>query len=245
MLFQGDATKLDKVPDHSIDVVLIDPPYGINYVTGHRKVSLSSAVRTNERFSQIANDAKFPTKMLNNCFWEIARILKPDTALYVFTRWDVQDRVIALMTDLFNVRNQLVWVKNNWTAGDLEGNYAYQTENIIYATKGNHKLIGTRPTNALFYKRVEGKQLVHPAQKPTPLLSFLISKSCPKDGVVLDCFMGCGSTCVAASQMGVRSIGIDLDPKNVELAQKRLQQGDMFAESELERIQNNFEVEFE
>jgi DNA modification methylase len=113
-LYTGDATRLTDIRDKKIACIIIDPPYGINYVTGHRTVSLKSAVRTNERFTEIANDKTFPEKMLKSTLWELYRVLEPDSALYVFTRWDVQARMVSLMEELFDVRNVLTWVKNNW-----------------------------------------------------------------------------------------------------------------------------------
>jgi site-specific DNA-methyltransferase (adenine-specific) len=243
-LYTGDATKLDDIHDRTIDCVFIDPPYGINYVTGHRKVSLHSAVRTNERFKEIANDKEFPTKMLVDCLWELYRVMKPESAIYVCTRWDVQNQVMALMEDLFQIRNCITWVKNNWTAGDLEGNYGYQTEMIIYATKGDHKLLGKRGTNAWFFKRVEGKQLLHPAQKPVPLVQYAISKSCPEGGVVLDCFAGSCSTVVAAHQMGRYSVGVDLDPENIKIGIGRLQTVELITEDVSMPEQSNFQPSF-
>lgn len=230
-IYKGDATNMNEIRDGKIDCIICDPPYGISYVSGHRTMSLKSRVATNNRFTPIANDESFPAKIMNDSLWEMYRVLKQDTAVYIFTRWDIQDRLIKLVEELFEVRNVLIWYKDNWSAGDTEGNYGYEYESIIYACKGDHKLIGTRPHNVLPFKRVDGKSLLHPAQKPTPLLSFLISKSCPTEGIILDPFAGSFSTIVAAHQMGIRSVGIDLDSNNTDIGIKRLKQKELFTDN--------------
>lgn len=231
-LYHGDATQLDQIKDHSIDMILTDPPYGIDYVTGHRmrqdgekpKPSPKSKVHTLERFDPISHDEHFPGVMLSNALYEFHRVLKDDTAIYMFTRWDCYHKLLPLFKEnAFKVKNVITWAKNNWTAGDLEGNYGYQTEIILFAVIGKHKLLGPRATNLMPFKRVDGAKLLHPAQKPESLLSFLITKSCPPGGIVLDPFVGCGSTCVAAASVGRKSIGVDLNREWLPIARKRLE----------------------
>ena len=121
----------------------------------------------------------------------------------------------------FKIKNILIWIKNNWTAGDLKGAYAKQTEFIIYAVKGRHLLNGRRDSDVLKYNRVSGKKQVHQNQKPVDLLEYLIKKSSTKGDTVLDCFMGSGSTGVACNKLGRKFIGIELDAETYELAKKR------------------------
>lgn len=247
-LYQGDAAKLDLIPDGSIDVVLTDPPFGINYVTGHRirPEGSKSVVATNERFDPIANDKLFPHTLIHDALYEMYRVLRQNTAVYIFTRWDCYHKLLPYIQEVFEARNVLTWAKNNWTAGDLVGNYAYQTEAIVYATKGKHKLLGSRGTNLLCFKRIDGAKLLHPNQKPVELLSYLITKSCPEGGVVLDPFVGVGSTNVAATNVGRKSIGVDLDPDNkwLSLAKRRLEHKFLPMFEQVEVAPQNFTLDF-
>jgi site-specific DNA-methyltransferase (adenine-specific) len=66
--------------------------------------------------------------------------------------------------------------------------------------------------------------LTHPTEKPVQLLSFLVIRSSDPDDLVLDPFCGSGSTLVAASQLGRRAIGVEIDERYCEIAAKRLEQ---------------------
>lgn len=226
-LYQGDARNLNLIPDRSVDMIIADVPYGIQYVTGHR-VSESSVVATNRRFVPIESDDHFPLRLLKDSLYEMLRVLKPNRAVYIFTRWDIYPRLLPLVNEVFTVRNLLVWAKNNWSAGSLEDNYAYQYELIVFAVKldekgDKFKLRGERPTNVLPFKRVDGAKLQGPAEKPTSLLSFLINKSTDPGDIVLDPFCGTGSTLVAASDTGRKSIGVDIEEKWLKITKKKLE----------------------
>ncbi len=133
---------------NSIDLVLTDPPYGIGYLTNHRKYP-SDIQRP------LVGDAEFPQKLLERVFSECYRVLKDKSAIYVFTDWRVSQRVINILKSSgFNVKNLLIWVKNNWTAGDLDGAYAHQYEMIIFATKGDFSMRGARPQDVVYCDKV-------------------------------------------------------------------------------------------
>ena len=121
----------------------------------------------------------------------------------------------------FVLKNILIWVKNNWSAGDLKGAYAKQTEFILYAVKGRHILNGARDTDTLYYNRVVGNMQLHQNQKPVDLCKYLINKSSNENDTVLDCFMGSGSTGVACLQTNRNFIGIELEEKYYNIAKKR------------------------
>lgn len=244
-LYLGDARKLDAIADLSVDMVLADPSYGIDYVTGHRQRSPKSVVATLERFDPIVSDKIFPFSLMRDALYEMHRVLKPNTAVYIFTRFDVYHKLFTLVQEVFSIRNILTWAKNNWTAGDLVGNYAYQTEIILYCTKGRHILQGHRDTNLLCFKRIDGAKLLHPAQKPIDLLSYLITKSCPEGGVVLDPFVGVGSTNVAATNVGRKSIGIDIDDRWLMLAKRRLEHKFLPLFEQVEVASQNFKLFYE
>lgn len=121
------------------------------------------------------------------------------------------------------IKNTLIWVKNNWTAGDLKGDFGNQYECIAFIPKGDFELKTYRYSNVLEFDRVPPTSLQHPTEKPLLLLKRLIECATNVGDIVFDPFMGSGSTCVAAKQMGRNYIGIDIDPIHFSTAEKRLE----------------------
>jgi len=205
--------------DESIDCVITDPPYGIDYVSNYRVVE-------NRVDRPVCNDTPEAAFSL----WErtcdvISRKMKPDSHLYVFTSWKVLPQFIEITSRYFNIKNCLVWVKNNWSMGDLDGNYAEQYEIIIYATKGNKKLNGGRDTNVLNFDRVSNAQLLHSCEKPVKLIEYLLDKSTQYGDIVADPFAGSGTTLVACKNMGRGYWGCEIEQENYDVALGRLSHG--------------------
>jgi len=207
--------ELKKLDDNSVDLIILDPPYGINYDTDFRKNKA-------DNFGSIDLDNETIFKTFPAVVQECYRVLKDASALYCFSRWDVSQRFIDMLSNYFTIKNNLIWVKNNWSMGDLTGSYAGQYENIIFAVKGKHKLNKGRHPDVLKFDRVAGKELKHSHQKPLKLLDFLINKSSVRGDVVLDCYMGSGSTIISATNQGRRSIGIEFSEKYIKISKDRL-----------------------
>lgn len=196
-VIHGDCLEVMKqLPDKSIDLVLTDPPYGMDYQSSRRT----------DQYEKIAGDKDlswFP-KFAS----EVYRLLKDDSHAYIFCN----DYAISRFRDElekvgFTNKRTLVWVKNNHTSGDLEGDYGNKTEFILFAHKGRRLLNGNRETNVLEFSRVNTE--LHPTQKPVDLFSYLISKSSEVGDTVLDPFSGSCTTCVAAKELNRNYICIE------------------------------------
>ena len=210
MLGQGDCLELMKhIPDGSVDMILTDPPYGMSFVSGFRKVA----------FNAIANDSSL--EWIDDLASELHRITKDDTAHYVFCSYHHIDKFKQAFERHFKIKNILTWVKNNTSMGDLKGDFAPKTEFILFMQKGRCLIRGKRDCNVLQYART-GNEL-HPTQKPVDMLEFLISKFSDESMVICDPFMGSGSTGVAAKNTNRKFIGIELDQNYFEIAKKRIQ----------------------
>lgn len=206
---------MKQLPGKSIDLILTDPPYGMDYQSSRRK----------EKFNKIEDD--------NNLNWipdflkESYRVLKNNTHVYIFcNEYSIGEWRVELKKQGFALKRMLVWIKNNHTSGDLEGDYGNKTEYVMFAHKGRKALNGKRNTNVLNADRVECKE--HPTTKPIPLLMFLLEKSSNKGDLILDPFAGSGTTGRACKDLGRDFILIEKEPKYIEICKQRLQQQNLF-----------------
>ena len=197
-----------------VDMILIDPPYLMNYKTNHRKD------KNHDFCSPILYDNN--PLILQETFKLCYDVLKDGGAFYCFCNSNHIEFFKTEIQKHFKFKNVLIWVKNNWTAGDLKGSYAKQTEFIVFASKGRHILNGRRDTDVLYFDRIAGKKQLHQNQKPIDLLEFLINKSSKENDIILDCFMGSGSTGVACLKNNRKFIGVELDKKYYDMAQERI-----------------------
>jgi site-specific DNA-methyltransferase (adenine-specific) len=185
--------ELPKLPDGCIDLVLTDPPYGIDYQSNRRTAR--------EKLPKFANDCDLG--WVDGWVEQVHRVLKDDRHFYCFTRFDMYPLFYASISRLFKVKNCLIWVKNNHGSGDLNGSFAPQHEMIIFATKGRRDLNGPRDADIIPCDNVPSAKRFHATQKPVLLLRQLIEKSTDPDELVLDPFAGTGSTGLACKAVNI------------------------------------------
>ncbi|RPH95423.1 site-specific DNA-methyltransferase [candidate division KSB1 bacterium] len=179
--------EMPKLPDECVDLVLTDPPYGIDYQSNRRVAR--------PKLPKFENDVDL--SWVDGWVEEVYRVLKPDRHFYCFTRFDMYPVFYRSINRFFKVKNCLIWVKNNHGSGDLNGAYAPQCEMIIYAGKGKRLLNGSRESDVLHCDNVPSAFRRHATQKPVELLRQLIEKSTEPGELVLDPFAGVGSTGLA------------------------------------------------
>src|SRR6266496_4378858 len=114
---------LQTLPDNSVDCIITDPPYGTGYQSRSRSLALTT----------IANDGPEAYDLLDKALALATDKLKPNSHVYVFTDWHVFAPMAQTVRKYFNLKNALIWVKNNTTRGDLKGNYGYRHEIVLYA----------------------------------------------------------------------------------------------------------------
>jgi site-specific DNA-methyltransferase (adenine-specific) len=208
-IYLGDSLEIIKsIDDSSIDLVVTDPPYGMSFRSNHRK----------ERYDPIMNDdaVVWNTVIIS----ELYRVMKPDTHLYWFCSFHNIDIFKQELEKKFDIKNLLIWEKNNTGMGDLTGSYAPKYEMIIFAQKGRKLLNGRRDPDILHYDRTGNKN--HPTEKPVDLLEFLIGKSSSEGELVLDPFSGSGSTAVACKNTNRNYLGMEIDSRWYWKSQERL-----------------------
>lgn len=181
------------------DVLVTDPPYGIDYESGHFG-TLPRSIAGDE--STFARDA-------------VLQCWDPAPAL-VFGSWRAPRPEATRML--------LVWDTGGALGmGDVSLPWKPSHQEIYVLGRG---FDGPRTSDVLAYPPVQSTAAngrLHPHEKPVPLMRELIRK-CPP-GVILDPFMGSGSTLRAAKDLGRQAIGIEISEEYCEVAVERLRQG--------------------
>lgn len=212
---------MKSIKDESIDLIITDPPYLINYKTNYRKN------KKHDFCSPIKGDNDYDLihKYIEECY----RIMKNNTAMYIFCNCNRVDFFKQELENAgFKIKNMIIWVKNNWTAGDLKAQFGKQYEIIFLANKGRCKFNGKRITDIWKFDRVSGNKQVHQNQKPVELIEQCIVKHSKENDIVFDGFMGVGTTGVACINTNRNFTGIELDKKYFEIAKERIENASFF-----------------
>ena len=199
---------MKNIPSGSVDMVLTDPPYGMSFQSNYRI----------EKHEKIKNDSSLI--WLDDFIDEAYRVSKENSAHYFFCSFHHIDKFKQAIQKKFKIKNILVWEKNNTSMGDLKGDFAPKVEFIIFAQKGRVLINGKRDPNIFKFNKTGNK--LHPTQKPVDLCEYLISKFSDESKIILDPFMGSGTTGVACKNLNRSFIGIEKDDKYFEIARGRI-----------------------
>ena len=201
VLLHGDC--LDIMPEiDQVDLVLTDPPYGVNRDKGFDGFGGFGNPIERRRYESDNWDSKRPTK-------EIFDVLLRSAKLSIIFGGNFFADILPLGT------HWLVWDKKNTmpTFGDAE---------LIW-TNSNRKSIKIieHEYNGLIGKE---KHRYHPTQKPVGLFARILDKYSEPNDLVLDCFIGSGTTAIACEKLNRKWIGIEKEEKYCEIASTRLEQ---------------------
>ena len=240
----GDALeKLKDLEDESVDLVFADPPYNMSKKNG-LGWKYSKHVTMQEEWDMFSKDEffKFNMKWISECF----RVLKHGGSFWVSGSFHNIYQLGYLIQKFEHVKinNSIVWFKPNAQPNITCRFFTESTEHLIWASKnGNGKkwTFNYEATKKYISDRInpEGKQTrnvwaipltprdekwagYHPTQKPIELLRRIILSTTRRDDIVLDPFLGSGTTSVVAKMLGRNSIGIEKDNKWLPVIQKRM-----------------------
>lgn len=223
-LLNGDCLeRMRDIPKGSIDVVLTDPPFSSGTRKEGSKGIRKSMLRATEDDDWYSTDCLttggFIWLMRQNALvWK--RLLKRGGHALVFIDWRMCPHLAtAIESADFRHAGMLVWDKTYFGMGACFRN---QHELILHFTNGRGREPQRRDMGNVFHCPPirDGD---HPNEKPVPLLMDLLSVVAPPGGVVLDPFMGVGSSGVAARRLGLKYVGIDLDGGYVETSRDRIE----------------------
>lgn len=213
-LFNADCfEKLKEIPDKSINLILCDPPYNLaNYSTGNMNFSWRT---------EINNDvAEWDEKPLEpaDLVTEFKRIIKPDGNIFIFTSYNLIGKYHEVFDSEFDTFQFMVWHKTNPIPNIRKSSFLNSCELIVCLWNKGHTWNFTKQNE--MHNFIESpicmgserlKNPKHPTQKPVKILEHIIKIASNENDVILDMFMGVGSTGVAALNLNRRFIGIELD----------------------------------
>ena len=200
-LIHGDCREvLPLIAPGSVDLVLTDPPYGMDY---------QSAWRIGwQRKEKIQGDDAFPMWLFD---------FKPSVAMFVCCRWDN-------LFDMPRPKSFIVWDKCRHGMGDLQHEFGRQWEAIAFYPGPSHRFT-RRPIDLIRVPCIPPDKLLHPNEKPAAIFKPIIESHA---GLILDPFAGSGTTLRAAKDLGRRCIGIEIEEKYCDIAANRLRQEVLF-----------------
>jgi site-specific DNA-methyltransferase (adenine-specific) len=218
---------LNNLENESIDLIVSDPPYGISYLSNKQQSSMRTGITIQNRdenyFTKIQNDEELPTEYLSIIYNK----LKNNSAIYLFCHWRNFGKLqVAVEKVGFTVKNMIVMNKSNHGMGDIKGSYAPKHELVLFASKGRHILnnINGRINDVLDVKVLfSGSKRMHPNEKPIGWIKPFILNSSKENDIILDMFMGSGSTGVACVETNRKFIGIEIDNNFFNIAKNRLE----------------------
>lgn len=217
----------DKVDDNSIDCIVTDPPYGVNF-----RSRMAQTAEGKRWVKDVANDADLEGALglFHDVMQELLPKMKDECDLYVFTRWDIVGDWINAVRSIdpsITYKMLLVWDKGSPGMGDIDANWGCGHELILYCKRGRRD-VAYRRSGILAFDRVAPTRAIHPTEKPVPLLEMLIEMSTAPGDLVVDPFSGSGSTSVAAQNTNRSSIAFEVDEDHHSRSLERLSQDTLF-----------------
>ena len=220
---------LKKLPDSSIDLVVTSPPYNLKNSTGNGmkdgrggKWANAALIDGYENYDDCMPADEY-AKWQHKVLMELVRIIKDDGAIFYNHKWRVQAGLIQDRRDIVYdvpLRQIIIWKRKggiNFNAG-----YFLPTYEVIYLiAKKDFKLAPHMNSYGDVWEIMQEQRNDHPAPFPVELIDRIVSSTTGQ--IVLDPFMGSGTTAVVAAGLGRDYIGIEKSAKYCEAALARLE----------------------
>lgn len=210
-LLCGDSIDSDHVAKlmngKKADMVFTDPPYGVSYQSNRRTKT--------DKFDVIENDNVFITEWINNL------PLFSKGFVFVWTSWNVLKEWMEFCEPIGDLSNLIIWDKGGGGIGDLKKTFSTDFEVALVYNRGA-EIKGKRIGSVWSVNKDGASSYLHPTQKPIALSAMAIENVSLKNDLVLDLFLGSGSTMVAAHQLNRKCYGMELDPKYCQVIIDRM-----------------------
>ncbi len=244
-IYFGDCIKiLKKLPEKSIKMIFADPPYNLQLKKELYRPNQTKVDGVDDHWDKFLSNSEydaFTENWLSSC----RRVLSEDGTIWVIGSYHNIFRVGKIMMDLgFWILNDVQWYKTNPMPNFRGVRFTNATETLIWAKKSenqkkytfNHQsmkqLNGGKQMTSVWQiplctgneriKDQRGKK-IHSTQKPEELLRRVILSSSSEGDLVLDPFLGSGTTCAVARKLNRKSIGIEKELKYIKVSKKRIE----------------------
>jgi len=216
-LMCGDSTKAEDVErlmdGQKADMVFTDPPYGVDYEGGSKKwKKLEGDTKGFERYYDAVAKAK--------------EYIKDEGSLYICFAGMKSEQVFkSLREGGLNLKNMIIWSKNNAQFGMLGANYHQKHEPILFACNGKrYNWYGKKNEVTVWEIARAHKNEYHSTQKPVELVARAILNSSKSEHLIMDLFCGGGSTLIACEKTNRKCYGMEIDPHYCDVIVTRWQE---------------------
>jgi len=251
-IYKGDCIEIlnKEIDKNTVQLIFADPPYNLsgNGLKWENNQTGGDWYMVNEDWDKIPEKKylEFTHSWIKAC----KQVLKSNGSIYISCSYHNLGEVITALKALgFKINNIVVWRKTNAMPNMTRRVFTHSTEFVVWAVKGKNWIFNYDKVKQINPKKkqngeskqmrdvwdmplVQGKErlrgkkgkALHPTQKPEELLRRIIIASSNPDDIVLDPFLGSGTTAAVAKKLNRRWIGIEKKKKYVQAAEKRIQQ---------------------
>lgn len=219
-LMCGDSTKADDVArlmdGEKAQLVITDPPYNVEigsknkFLTEH---GFGGGIQEDIENDKGMTDEEIGEKIWAPAFKNLCDFATDDCAIYVsMPQGGTHMMMMMMMSRYWQVKHELIWLKNAPTFSMGRLNYDYKHEPIVYGWKKKHNWYAKEPKQSILCFDKPKKCDLHPTMKPIALWAELICNSSQEGMIVSDFFGGSGTTIVACEQLHRKARLMELDP---------------------------------
>ncbi|MBA3758205.1 site-specific DNA-methyltransferase [Candidatus Saccharibacteria bacterium] len=250
-IYNSSSEDMREIPDESVDLMVTSPPYNINISYGNKWENRKIVATKGQKYDDKMPEELYRL-MLNNVLRESIRVLKPNGSMYLnMKNRMVKGNLISPnwvldYLEKMHLKNIIIW-QFDW-GGSTNKRFASRYENIFFLTKNRDKWTFNledvmvpsvnyrpdryktqlkNPSDVWKIPLVSGNSVErteHPAQYPEKMIERIIKVATNEGDVVLDPFMGSGTTALVSCRLKRKYIGYEIYPDYIDIAKKRLEQ---------------------
>ncbi len=250
-IYKGNCIKVmqDKIEDKSIHTVFADPPYNLSgkNLSNPKNTTGGAFYKVNEDWDsfKLSDYEKFT----NSWIAESSRVLKSNGSIFICASLhNLKTVLLGLELNNLEVKNIIIWQKANPMPNQTRRLFTHSHEYIVWAVKGKGWVFNAEKLKKINPDKqkdgslkmmqdvwklpvVQGKErlknkdgrALHPTQKPEELVRRALVATAKKGNIILDPFMGSGTTGIVAESLGMNYVGIEKNEKYITAAKKRIQ----------------------